>query len=151
MCEALADLIEKTTDRLKFEFNWSPEWRPSSDLSSANVYNMRPKTLSVITDAAKTLRRADAIRDRLVTGQIVRLRSEHDPSDLSDASSPREISVNWINDEFGSITVKVNLPPAEYIAAVEAHKAGRAVSIAGSLERIGRNWVLSRPGQISLL
>jgi hypothetical protein len=150
MCDALIELVEKTNDRLKIEVAWSPEWRPAPDVLAAPTFEMKPSTIELVRDAAISLRRVETARPYTISGTVIRLKSEHNPADLLDVSSPREIVVQWNSADFGQLNVKVVLPPSDYIIAVEAHKTGRVISVTGMLERINRSWILSSPGNVQL-
>jgi hypothetical protein len=95
MCDALVDLLEKTTDRLKFEIAWSPEWHPPSDVLEINAFAMKPSTTELVRDAAGTLRRVETARNYTVVGKVIRLKSEHNPADLLDLSSSREVVLQY--------------------------------------------------------
>jgi hypothetical protein len=86
-----------------------------------------------------------------VVGRITRLRSESDPSDLLHPVGAREVLVQWQTSEFGEISVKVLLPPDQYLAAVEAHKNGQAISVSGMIEHVGRTWTLLNPTNFSVV
>jgi hypothetical protein len=150
MCDALVELVEQTTDRLKFEVAWSPEWHPAEDVSGLNSFAILPSTVGLVRDAATSLRRVETARSFTVLGKVVRLKSEQNPADLLDLSSPREVVLQWNSPDFGSLNVKVILSPSEYIVAVEAHKSGRMISLSGMLERVGRSWILSNPKNLNL-
>ncbi|MCA1547413.1 hypothetical protein I6F36_11360 [Bradyrhizobium sp. BRP19] len=150
MCEALVDLISGTSDRLAIQVAWSPEWRPSPDVSSAPVFHIKPVTVEIVRDAASSLRRAETAQEREILGKVIRLKSEHNPADLLDLTSPREIVIQWMSDEFGPLNVRVNLSPTDYIAALEAHRTGHMISVTGMLERINRTWILSSPKNVQI-
>ena len=150
MCDAFVDLLEQTSDKLKFVFAWSPEWLPSPDIGQIELYSTHSATLSLVRDAAEKMRRSYISRVRTITGQVTSLKSEHNPADLLDFSSPREIVIEGDSDELTSIKVKVVLSPTDYILAVEAHKSGSLVSITGLLERRKRGWSLSDPSLLSI-
>lgn len=82
---------------------------------------------------------------RTIVGTVTRLKSEHNPADLLDISSPREVVVQWNSLEYGPLNVRVNLSPADYIVALEAHRTGRLISVTGKLERVNRTWILFSP------
>jgi hypothetical protein len=150
MCEALVDLITGTSDRLAIEVAWSPEWHPSSDVPSAPTFHIKPVTIEIVKDAANSLRHAETARELNILGKVIRLKSEHNPADLLDLTSPREIVVQWVSDEFGPLNVRVNLSPTDYIAALEAHRTGHLISITGMLEHINRTWILSSPKNVQI-
>jgi len=137
-------------DKLKFVFEWSPEWIPSPDIAQIESYSIRPAMLPIIRDAAEKMRRSYISKVRTITGQVTSPKSEHNPADLLDFSSPREIVIEGNSDELTSIKVRVVLSPTDYILAVEAHKSGSLISITGLLERRKRGWSLSDPSVLSV-
>ncbi|KAB2910925.1 MAG: hypothetical protein F9K29_23765 [Hyphomicrobiaceae bacterium] len=152
MCEELADLAESIKgERLGFEFAFSPEWRVSPDIVVGDRYVVATEHVELIKDAAKRLRLQEFERDRTITGRIVRLKSDKDPSDLLNPVGAREITILWESSDFGEINIRVALPPAEYLQAVEAHKTGRLISVGGLIERIGKTWRLSQPRDFAIL
>ncbi len=48
MCDAFVDLLEQTSDKLKFVFAWSPEWLPSPDIGQIEfvLYSLGDALLS---------------------------------------------------------------------------------------------------------
>lgn len=150
MCEAFADLIAGTTDQLRIEVAWSPEWTPTPDVQPDPIFQIRPSTLEIVREAATSLRKAETAKERSIVGPITRLKSEHNPADLLDISSPREIVVQWNSSEFGVLNVRTTLSPADYLTALEAHKSGRMIAITGMLERINRTWILSFPRDVGM-
>jgi hypothetical protein len=80
-----------------------------------------------------------------MSGRVVRLQNQTDPTDLSSQTGEHEIMVLWASRDFGDIQVRVNLTPADYLTAVNAHGAGRPVWISGALTKTGRQWFLSEP------
>jgi hypothetical protein len=94
---------------------------------------------------AKALRRQPILRPETVVGLVIELASEADPSDLLHLGE-REIVIKWFSStELGEINVHVSLSAADYLLALEAHRAGRPVMVSGTLEKHGRPWVLSNP------
>lgn len=45
MCDALVELVEKTSDRLKIEVAWSPEWSPPSDVQPTPSFSITRQQL----------------------------------------------------------------------------------------------------------
>jgi hypothetical protein len=152
MCDDFVDLIEATTtDRVIFEFALSPEWRAPTDVGRSLSLEVKSNDVEVTRAAAKQLRQQASDLNRVIVGRVVRLRSEDDPSDLLHPTGAREVSVFWSDPEFGNVRVKVLLPPEQYLAAVEAHKNGRQVSVKGKLEKLGRSWMLIEPNDFRVL
>jgi hypothetical protein len=152
MCEELVDIAEAVKgERLRFEFAFSPEWRVSPDIVIGESFDVSTAHVDLVKDAAKKLRLQEFERDRIISGRIVRLKSDNNPSDLLQPTGAREITIVWESTDFGEINVRVLLAPAEYLQAVEAHKTGREVSVGGLIERIGKTWRLSQPRAFTLL
>ncbi len=152
MCEELVDLAESIKgERLGFEFAFSPEWRVSPDIIVGERYEVTMAHVDLIKDAAKRLRLQEFERDRTITGRIVRLKSDKDPSDLLNTTGTREVSILWESADFGEINVRVALAPPEYLQAVEAHKTGRQIRVGGLIERIGKTWRLSQPREFTIV
>jgi uncharacterized protein (DUF2249 family) len=151
MCEDFAELIENTTDTIRFQVLWSPEWRPPPDLVGTSTFEVHPNTLEIVSAAASSLRRQETNLPRTVVGRVIRLRSDHDPSDLLDTSTPREINLIWESEEFGPLNIRITLERSDYIKAVEAHKSGKEVSVRGLLEKVGRSWFLSQPTEFAVV
>jgi hypothetical protein len=151
MCEELADLVESTTDRIRFEFEWSPEWTPPSDVSTLRTYEAPLHTASILRDAANGLRKQELGGNRRIDGLIIGLKSEHDPTNILDASVPRQVFVRWDSPEYGPIHIRIVLEPEDYLQAVESHKRGDRVSIDGVLEKIGRYWTLTGARNLAVL
>ena len=99
---------------------------------------------------------ADKLRGEAISlpvdifGTVVRLQNEADPSDLSVIMGEGEISVLYTHEFYGEIHVRITLTPADYLKAVEAHRLGRAVRVAGTLVRQGRYWYLNDPSTLTV-
>ena len=150
-CEQFATLIEETSlGGMAFAFAFSPEWHPSPELVQVKEFVVGPQHIEVTRVAAKQLRQQLLSRAEIVTGRVVRLASEDDPSDLMNPLGDREIAIKWQTPEGLDIHVRVTLSPADYLQAHAAHGAGRLVTVSGTLERRGRRWVLSSPSGFSV-
>jgi hypothetical protein len=151
MCDDFVELMDVVGGQsLGFEFSFSPEWRPAADVVSKAKVELAPVHVELVKDASRRLRLREFDRNRVVTGRVVRLETEVDPSDLFEAGE-REIGIQWNTDEFGSIRVRVTLSPGEYQTAVDAHGKGRTVSVKGLLDKVGRYWYLREPTDFSVL
>ena len=146
MCEEFATLIEQTAPTgMGFAFAFSPEW-PAPEVGELWV---SPQHIEMSRIAARTMREQPTSMPLEVSGRIIRLQNEADPTDLFDETHDREIVVHWNSDEFGELNVKMFLAPNDYLAAVEAHLHGRQIRVKGKLERRGRSWVLVDPTDFS--
>jgi hypothetical protein len=150
-CEQFAKLVEETAHSgLVFSFAFSPEWRPPAELIQTKEFLVGPRHVEVTKAAAKELRRQLVPRAEKVFGRVVRLASDADPSDLLNPMGDREIAIQWSSEELGDVQVRVSLGAADYLLALEAHRAGRPVMVSGTLERRGRPWVLSNPTEFTV-
>jgi hypothetical protein len=148
-CEQFADLVEQTsTSKLTFDFIFSPEW---GHLRPREEYEVGFQHVEVSREAARRLRTQEVPKPATVSGRIVRLQSEADPSDIENALGTREIAVLWSTEPEGDIHVRAVLDPVGYLTAVRAHADGRAVELSGTLEKKGRRWVLSSPSVLKVL
>ena len=152
MCEDFLDIVEATAGRgIAFEFAFSPEWRVPPDIGPVHTFDVGPRQIEVMREAAKELRDQDFDRPRIVIGRIVRLESRSDPSDLLHPVGAREVVVQWLHSDFGDISVRVTLPPDKYLLAVDAHRNGQRISVTGKIERLGRLWKLLQPRDVAVL
>lgn len=150
-CEQLADLIEKTSSGgLVMSFAFSPEWAAPSDLVTRQDFRLGPRHVEASRSAAKVLRSQPISRPEKVFGRVIRLQTEADPSDLLNQRGSREIIVFWASEDLGDIQVRVSLMAPDYLQAVEAHRFGRPVVVSGTLEKVGRLWVLRHPTGFSV-
>lgn len=150
-CEQFAKLVEETAlGGMAFGFAFSPEWRPPSDVVQVKEFVVGPRHVEVTKAAAKELRKHRVPRAERVFGRVVRLESEADPSDLLNPIGDREVAIQWSSEELGDIQVRVSLAAADYLLALEAHRAGRPVAVSGTLEKRGRPWVLSSPTEFAV-
>jgi hypothetical protein len=152
MCDELAEMIENTgMHDVGFEFSLSPEWKPPPDIPSHSTFEVGAIHVELARDAASRLRQQELDRNQTIVGRVVRLKSESDPSNLMQPSGTREILVFWSNPRFGNIHVRILVPPAEYLIAVEAHKSGRLIEVVGKIDRIGRSWRLLEPTHLGIV
>ena len=150
-CEQFANLVEETAHTgMSFAFSFSPEWPPAPDLMQKREFQVGPRHVEITRAAAKSLRSQPVTREEQVFGRVVRLQSQADPSDLLTPTGEREVVIQWSNEDLGDIQVRVRLTPQDYLAAIEAHRAGRPVRLRGTLERKGRLWILSNPTEFSV-
>jgi len=149
--EHFADLVDETARTgMTFSFSFSPEWPPEADLPARTDLQVGPRHVEITRDAARSLRTTPTTRPEVLFGRVVRLHTEADPSDLITTAGDREVVVQWSAEDLGDIQVRVLLSPPDYLVAIEAHRSGRPIRVAGTLERKGRRWVLSNPAGISI-
>lgn len=140
MLESFVDLAEAASEKIRFKFDLSPEWKPLSRAAGYDFTIERPH-IEVAKIAARAMRLQNFERQQRVSGKVVRLKHEGNPMDLS-VDFDREISVQWQSKDFGEIKVRVTLGAEEYLLAVDAHARGQSVEMDGTIERSGRNWHL---------
>ena len=151
-CEEIAAIVEVTNvGDVKFEIVFSPEWGiPPEFISKSDFEIDRERGVDIIKSAARELRVVNYEKMRTIIGKIRTLHSMEIPSDLFSITGSQDVVVEWLSEEFGRKNVWVSLDPEEYLQAVEAHKAGRDVSVTGELEQAGR-WRLENPRNFTLL
>ena len=150
-CEQFADLIEEVSPAgLTFSIDLSPEWADSQAMNNS-TYTVSGVHAELCRLAARELRQSDISIEVNISGRIVRLQNQADPSDLTSRTGEREIVILWGSEQFGDILVRINLTPGDYLSAVGAHGAGRPVFVSGTLQRAGRQWVLLAPQGFSLI
>lgn len=137
-CEDLAIMVEiPQVEEISFEIAFSPEWGLPDDVGAKlNAKIGHARGLEVIREAAKRLRIVNYEKQRTVIGKVRTLHSmEDNPAELFTISGLQDVVIEWDSEEFGRRLVRVSLGPEEYLQAVEAHRAGRAISVFGELER----------------
>lgn len=144
--EQLADLVDNTAQNgLAFAFSFSPEWAAPAEIPATAEFRVGPRHVELSKSVAKTLRSRAEPRDERVVGRIMRLQSQVDPSDLLDVTGEREVVILWSTSDMGDVRVRVRLSAADYLKAIEAHRAGRIISVKGTLEQRRQPWVLTNP------
>jgi len=96
------------------------------------------RALGLIEQASGRLRPAEVEVTETVLGRVIRLETREIPADLLHPSGAREILVEGTGVQSGTIAVRVRLGAEEYLAAVEAHRAGKGVMVSGRIERTSR-------------
>lgn len=150
-CEKFANLIHSTAySGMAFGFTFSPEWKVPEALRPSVEYSVGPRHVEMARAAAQALRGESLETPVDITGTVVRLQNEADPSDLTSLMGEGEISVLY-SSEYGDIHVRVSLSPAEYLKAVQAHSLGRSVRVSGMLVHRGRFWFLNNPSVLTFV
>jgi hypothetical protein len=150
-CERFAKLVHDTAySGMSFGFTFSPEWAVPEGLAKVAEFFVGPRHVEMARAAAVVLRGEALEIPTDVSGLVVRLQNEADPSDLSVIMGQGEISVLYSSENYGDIHVRITLPPAEYLKAVEAHRLGRPVRVSGILAHRGRYWYLSNPSMLTI-
>lgn len=148
--EEFANLLESTSgNEMVFSFSFSPEWNAPKELTDAGDFVVGPRHIEFVRAAAKKLRKQAISRPEILIGRVERLQSEDDPSDVLNPGE-REVSVRWLSEDLGLQAVRVSLQATDYLAAIEAHKAGRPIKVSGILEGKGRHWRLVNSSNFSV-
>jgi len=150
-CEQFATLIHQTAySGMTLEFSFSPEWTLPQTLKQHTEFFVGPKHVEMARSAANSLRGESLELFTTVSGKVVRLQNEADPSDLLARTGDGEIAILYSDDLHGDIHVRLSLKPVDYIKAVEAHRLGRAVRVSGTLVHRGRYWFLLNPSELTV-
>lgn len=67
------------------------------------------------------------------------------PNETEADGSPRQATIEGIDNQGVERTLRVVLNPAEYRTACDAHRDGRKVAVTGRLEKDAKFWVLMAP------
>jgi len=150
-CEQFATLIHQTAySGMTLDFTFSPEWTLPSELKRHTEFFVGPRHVEMARAAANSLRGESLELLIDVSGMVVRLQNESDPSDLLARTGEGEIAVLYSSELYGDIHVRIPLSPIEYIKAVEAHRLGRPVRVTGTLVHRGRYWYLRDPSPLTV-
>lgn len=150
-CDLFADMIEDTSPGgIDLSFSFSPEWAAPVEFAEKRQFLVGAVHVEMARVAAKLLRTEYVARPEKIIGRVTKLESDIDPSDLLNPKGEREITVQWDSDDLGKIDVKISLGAEDYLHAVEAHKAGRWVTVSGTLERRKRSWLLTTPSDFQV-
>lgn len=145
--DMLADFLSLVADSsasdVIFDFTFTPAWPPVQGVP--RITKVTTATLSLIEDAIKVLQPPAKAENETVLGTVIRLETRENPADLFHHEGSREVTLDGVSRRAGPVTVKVRLTPQEYLLAVEAHKAGKEVTVSGKLERTSRGSFLREP------
>lgn len=145
MCDQIVGMYEEIgAESLTFGIELSTEWTMPEDHLDIWSFTLRPLNIRMIKEASEILkdRKDEKEVPVVVSGPIVRLASKENPADLLHNVSPREVVIRWESLDRGDISVSTRVAPEDYLAALEAHRAGRIVRVAGNLARVGKRWIL---------
>jgi hypothetical protein len=144
--EAVAKLIDASVVGVAFDFSFSPEWTPPTDVSESIRVDLTPNGADVARRAGLTL------RDRLtpepvdILGTVVTLLNEQNPQ-LLEPQGSRLLTLKWISPKHGEIRTRVRVSAEDYLKALRAHELGETVRVRGTLE-YRRGWVLVDPSSL---
>lgn len=143
-CFALAQLLERSeSTEVAFTIAFSPEWRTPVEMSDRSSTILRTEASQVIRQAGQLLKARMPAGPATVEGTVIRLSSKVSPADLQRPEG-REIGIEWQSEDYGDVTVRVRLTPADYLKALDAHRDGYEVSVRGILEPgTGNSWRMS--------
>ena len=150
-CDQLADLVQRTAHTgMIFSFTFSADWPIAAEFKDSQEFWVGPEHVEISRVAAERMRDKLSFIAR-VTGRVVGLQNETDPSDVFNTTGDHEVLIDWANEDYGDMRIRVKLTPADYLAAVEAHAKGRRVAVLGTVQRRGRRWVLYEARDFTVL
>lgn len=151
MCSALLEVIQGLQEtELEYTVNWSPRWKPSSDVQQLDSFFLEKRYLLYIQQAERALKKDTAplaalTTDTLTEGPVV---IQGPVIELnSDNPERRKITVKW--EEGGRVTVPLDLE--DYQFACDAHRNGHSISISGKLKKVRKSWTLEDPHDLKEL
>lgn len=146
MCDELVEIFAETQG-LTLELSFSPEWPTSSDVAQSERTFVTAQHVEVLAEASRMLRQPEVDQIRELFGRVETLKSERDPTQTA---GEREITLRTEMPNFDQIRVRMHLAPTDYLTAIEAHRAGRAISIRGTLHKQGKTWILLDPNALAI-
>jgi hypothetical protein len=145
--ELVADLVAETPQKdITFDFTFSPSWKELAAATASLSINLETQHIDAFRSAAKQMRRPSVDAPARVSGLITDL-SLTNPSRLDDTRNKRRIIILWSSEEFGDIRVAANVSAQTYLRALNLHREGKPIDIAGTLRKVGRNWNLIVPNE----
>jgi len=158
LCETMLDLAESVQNaQMEFTFSWSPEYTPPQELKSMPPIRFMPEAaIPFLESAAKSLRKSSESQDTVIRGRIVQLRSdsrlgEEEAAEDLEGSASRMIVVEWETEKGRPALIRAALSPEAYAQACNAHRDGKAVSIRGKPEKLGKHLILTAPADFTVL
>lgn len=133
LLEALSGSLGGPTPEkeLFIDVKWATGVVPSGIDNSEYLFN--GGNSEILLRAAQYLREKSPIEDQAITGVVVNL---HRDEKVEDGT----ITVSCVIDEVGR-SLRVTLGPAEYLAAIDAHRNKKAVFFRADILRDGRLWI----------
>lgn len=151
MCDAIADLVENTdVSQMKFGFDLSNEWKSLSS-GDHKSFQIAHNNVELIRSAARSLKSEEEPTEVEIIGRIRRVATDGVPSNLFDDKEKREIEVSWISNDDKLVHIKLDVTPEEYLAAVDAHKSGKHITVRGLLPASGKTRRFKEHGPITVL
>ena len=145
LCEALARVLEETpAEVFEAEFSWSSNRPIPAGVPSKTTFPR--EAAPVFREAAREIRSHAPVPDFQVAGFPITLTARDDKS----ASEGGTIAVMAMVDDRPR-KVEIDLGPADYALAIEAHGRGSAIQLEGELARRGRGYVLTNYRHVEVL
>jgi hypothetical protein len=149
MCDAVADMVARTSTPLEYSILWSPKVDPSRDVTDISTIRIGETSQSYLREASRELRKINPERET-ISGMVVGLSSRDDPRRLD--VTDRSIILRWTNRQIRRpINVIFSLGREEYAAATKAHLDWKPIQVSGILVRTGSIWRLVDPSDFHVL
>jgi len=134
-CEALSDIAGVCgDDGTHFDINWAPTRSINKSWNIKTKFNIRPDTAEALRSAGQMLRKNEPELNVEICGYVVRL-------DSSNSIESGEIKIiDTLSSNARSIYLQLN--GENYQRAIDAHKAGKLVSVRGNIEKQGKKSVV---------
>ena len=141
MCEALLRLRGAGDVTMEFSARWSPRVAAPADL--VVPIRIDRESFDYVSATARALQPSSVPEVRTFIGKVVGLadsRASDDDDDDSD-DGERVVTLRFdVNGRGRDQTARLHLDEADYRAACDAHRDGRAITLRGHLERRGKRW-----------
>jgi len=149
--DVLANLIENAGGHVALEVAFSRRWQRQMEAARVESFEFSSQTVEISREVAEKLRSTYKPVLKTVIGRIINLRNTTDPSRLMQQAKSRNVIIDFEDEDLGDIKVRVTLGAADYLRAVEAHKAGQRIAVDGLLARNGLRYVMENPTQLRTL
>lgn len=145
MGQALLDMAgEKQQIEMEYSVHWAPIYSPPDDIQNLGSVELKERNYWFIQDAIRVWQQVEP-RKITLYGTIEILRSS--PRE----TYQRQVRIHAKLPEEGDINVRVSLGGEDYRRACDAHRDNRTISVEGTLERLGRSWILRNPHNFRVL
>ena len=153
MLDSVADIFEETAvDSINFAFKFSMEWATDAKAAHIKQLKISSSDVSMFREASQLLRpKEDEFKQETIFGRVRKLETDGNPRDLDDDSSSREVEIIWLAEDDKPIKVRIKVTPQEYRVALQAHEAGKILSVRGILPASGKTRVLREPSGLTIL
>lgn len=146
MAEAILSLKEPNQDAiLEYRVEWSPFVPKRENVPS--IVTIEKNGFNFLESAARILRGSNESVVQEINGKVTRLAADDVEDDENDELENNRFVVIRAGENGNYRNIHLSLNAEAYKLACDAHRDSRSVMVNGTLERIGKRWVLMAPNQ----